>query len=169
MLADIRVVRRRALQTLAGEEEFPRSNTQLYPTHFRCKVDKKNIPWAIEKSLTQKFGSEFATITLVNESEFVIETSNKKESKILPTINSLFSPQFQERVEVEKFACDKINQSEDLIYTYDNNIPDIDDYGSELKKEYNLTDVQKTTRIKTKTLLLLHSYLLSKKKNPIDS
>ena len=60
-------------------------------------------------------------------------------------MNSPYSPQFQERVEVEIFACDHINQSKGLIYIHDYNIPDIDDYGCELKKEYNLSDVQKAT------------------------
>ena len=65
---------------------------------------------------------------------------------------SLRSPQFQERVEVWIFACNKINQSPSLIYIHDYNIPDIEDYGSELKKEYNLLDVQKSTWIKTKII-----------------
>ena len=55
-------------------------------------------PWAIEKSLTQEIESKPATIRSNNESEFIIEISNEKESKILPTITSLGSPQFQERV-----------------------------------------------------------------------
>ena len=101
-------------------------------------------PWAVEKSFTQEIGSTPATIRSNNESEFVIEISNEKESKILPTITSLCSPQFQERVEVEIFACDKMNQSQGLIYIHDCNIPDIEDYGSELKKEYNLIDVKKS-------------------------
>ena len=41
------------------------------------------------------------------------------------------------------FAYDKINQTEGLIYIHDYNIPDIEGYGSELKKEYNLLDVKK--------------------------
>ena len=49
----------------------------------------------------------------------------------------------QQRVEVEIIACDKINQSKGLIYIHDYDIPDIDDYASELKKEYSLADVQK--------------------------
>ena len=110
MQADSRVGRRRALQILAGEEESPRSNPESYPTHFRCKMDpeKKRTfnPWALEKSFTQQIASEPATIRANNESEFVFEISNEKESKILPTITSLCSPQFQERVEVEIFACD---------------------------------------------------------------
>ena len=36
--------------------------------------------------------------------------------------------------EVEKFACNKINQSKGLIYINVYNITDTDDYGSELKK-----------------------------------
>ena len=48
-------------------------------------------------------------------------------------------------VEVEIFACDKINQCKGLIYIYDYNIPDIDDYDSELKKQFNFIDVLKAT------------------------
>ena len=46
-------------------------------------------------------------------------------------------------VEVEVFACDKINRSQGLIYIHDYNIPDIEDYDNELKKEYNLLGVTK--------------------------
>ena len=53
-------------------------------------------------------------------------------------------------VENDILACDKINQSKGLIYIHDYNIPVIDDYGNELKKEYNLIDVKKATWIKTK-------------------
>ena len=48
-------------------------------------------PWAIEKSFTKKIGSKPATIRSNSESEFVIEISNEKENKILPTIRSLCS------------------------------------------------------------------------------
>ena len=134
MQADSRVGRQRTLQILAGEDESPRSNPQSYPTHFRCKRDPEKkpafSPWAIEKSLTQEIGSKPATIRSNNESEFVIEISNEKGSKILPTITSLCSPQFQVRVEDEIFACDKINQSQGLIY-----VSDIENYGSEPKKK----------------------------------
>ena len=37
----------------------------------------------------------------------------------------------------------RLNQPKpSLIYTHDYNIPDIEDYGSELKKEYNLLDLK---------------------------
>ena len=90
-------------------------------------------PWVIGMSFTQEIGSKPATINSNNKSEFVIEISNEKESKNLPTITSLRSPQFLERVEVEIFACAKINQSQVLSYIHDYNIPDIEDYNSELK------------------------------------
>ena len=52
-------------------------------------------------------------------------------------------------VEVEIFVCNKINQSKGLIYIHESNIPDIDEYCSDLKKEHNLSDVQRTTWIQT--------------------
>ena len=100
--------------------------------------------WAIEKSFTQEIGSQPATIRSNNEFEIVIEISNEKLSKILPPITSLCSPQFQERIEVELFACDKINQSQCPIYINEYNIPDIKDYGRELKEKYNILDVKIT-------------------------
>ena len=106
---------------------------------------RKFNPWAIEKSFTQEIRSKPAIIRSNNESEFVIEISNEKQNRILPTIKPLCSPQFQERIEVEIFACNKINQSQGLIYIHDYNTPDIEDYSSELKKEYNLLDVKKET------------------------
>jgi len=99
---------RRALQILAVENKSPRSNSQSYPAHLKCKKDPENKrkfnPWAIEKSSTQKIGSKPATIRSNNGSEFVTEISNYKKSKILPTIKSLCSPQYKERVEVEIFV-----------------------------------------------------------------
>ena len=68
------------------------------------------------------------------------------------------------RVEVETFACDKINQSKGLIYIHDCNIPDFDDYGSEVKKGYNLLDVQKVTWIKTKSTTSIPLLLIFKEK-----
>ena len=97
----------------------------------------------IEKSFTQEIGSKRAAIRSNNESDFFIEISNEKESKILPTITSLCSPQFQERVEVEIFACNKINQSQGLNYINEYNVPDIEGCDSELKKKFNFLDVQK--------------------------
>ena len=61
MKAENRVGRRRALQILTGEDEFPRSNPHLYPTHFRCKTDpeKKLKPCLLllpqERSPTRPF------------------------------------------------------------------------------------------------------------------
>ena len=102
MQADSRVGRRRALQILAGEDESPRSNPQSYPTHFKFKMDpeKKRAfnPWALVKSFIQEIGSKPATISSNNECKAVIKIANEKESKILPTITSLCSPQLQERV-----------------------------------------------------------------------
>ena len=112
MQADGGMGKQRALQILAGEDESPRSNLQSNPSHFRCKMDQENQikfnPWAIEKSSTQKNGSDPATIRSNNESEIVIAISNKKKSKNFPTIISLYSSQFQIRFEVEIFACNKI-------------------------------------------------------------
>ena len=42
------------------------------------------------------------------------------------------------------FAWNKIKQGKGLIYIHDYNIPDIYGYYSNLKKEYNLSDVQKS-------------------------
>ena len=82
---------------------------------------------------------------------------------IFPYSNYKFTIQYQVRVEVDIFSCNKINQSKSLIYVHGYNIPVIDDYGSELTREKNLSDVQKTTR-----LLPLHFYWFSMKKNHPD-
>ena len=52
-------------------------------------------PVANRMELDPKNRSKPATIRLNNESEFVIEISNEKESKILPTKNLLCFPQYQ--------------------------------------------------------------------------
>ena len=79
MQADSREGMQRAPQILAGEDESPRSNdqTQLYPAHFRYKMDPENKRtlklWAIEKSFAQEIGSEPATIWPNNKSKLIIE------------------------------------------------------------------------------------------------
>ena len=162
--ADSRVGRR-ALQILTGEHESPRSHPQSYPTHFRYKMDPENKrtfnKWAIEKNFTQKIGSKPATIRTNNASQLLIDISNEKERKFLPITTTLCSSQFQERVDFEMFACDKIHQGQGLTYIHDYNIPDIEDHSRQLNKEYNLLDVKKLAWLKRKTLLLLHSYWIS--------
>ena len=123
-------------------------------------------PWAIEKSLTQEIGSKPATIRSTNESDFIIEISNEKENKILPTITSLSSPQLQERVKVETVACDKINHTQGLIYIHDYKITDIEKNSNELKKEYNLLDVKNATWITTKNISSTPIVLTFKEKEP---
>ena len=99
------------------------SSPHSYRTHFRCKIDsedkRKFNLWVIEKSLNQEIGCNPATIRSNKETEFVIEISNGKENKILPTMKSICFPQLNERVQPEKFACDKINHSKGLIYIRD--------------------------------------------------
>ena len=97
-------------------------------------------------------------------SEFVIEISNKKESKIPPTLKSLCFPQYLERVEVEIFSYDKINQSKGLIYIQDYKNLDIDDFGRELKKKYNPSEVQKATWLKPKNITSTSLLLTFKEK-----
>ena len=53
-----------------------------------------------------------------------------------------------------------------LIYIHDYNIPDIEDFGSELKKEFNLLDVKKATWIKTKNINSTPLLLTFKEKEP---
>ena len=98
----------------------------------------------MEKNYTQEIVSKPATIRSNHKSKFVIEISNEKESKILPTITSLAYPQFQERVKVETVIWDYINEKQGLIYIHDYNIPDIEECGNKLKEEYNLLDVKKS-------------------------
>ena len=98
----------------------------------------------------------------------VIEISNENKSKFLSTITALCFSQYQERVEVEEFVCNKVNQSKGLIYIQDFNILDIDDYDSERKKENDLWDIQKVTWIKTKNTTSTQ-LLLFKKNNHRDS
>ena len=63
-------------------------------------------------------------------------------------------------------SCDKIDQSKALIDIHEYNILDIDEYGSELKKEYSLSDVQETTWIKTTNITSTPLLLTFKEKEP---
>ena len=62
---------------------------------------------------------------------------------------------------IEKCVC--------VCYRYfplDSNIPDIEDYDNELKKEYNLLDVNKATWLKTRNLTSTPLLLTFKEKEP---
>ena len=61
----------------------------------------------------------------------------------------------------------KVNQSKCIIYIHDYNIPDIDDYCSELKEEYNFSDVKKITWIKTKNITSTPLLMTFKDKEPL--
>ena len=63
-------------------------------------------------------------------------------------------------------ACDKVNQSQGLIYIHEYNIPDIEEYGNELKKEYNVLDLKKATWIPTKNISSTPFLLTFKEKEP---
>ena len=145
MQADIRVGRRWAFLIMTGDDESLRSKPQSYHSHFGCKIDQENkikfIPWVIDKSFTQKIGNIPPTIRSNNKPNLVIEISNEEYWKKLPTKNSLCFPQFQERVKVEIFACNKVYWTQGLIHIHEYNITDIDDCGWELKKEYSLSDL----------------------------
>ena len=59
-----------------------------------------------------------------------------------------------------------MNQRKGLIYIHNYNIPDIEYYGSALKKFYNPLDVQKSTWIKTKNTTSTTLLLTFKEKEP---
>ena len=69
----------------------------------------------IEKSFPQKIRRKPITIISNNESQFLIEISNEKESRTLPNLKALCDSQYNERVKHVIFACDKINESKSLI------------------------------------------------------
>ena len=104
-------------------------NHTLHTWDAKWIQERKFNTWAVEKNFTREIGSKPATIRSNNETEFFIY---EKESKIRPTLTSLCSPQFEEGIEVEKFACNKINKMQGLVYIHDYNISDIADCGSEL-------------------------------------
>ena len=53
-----------------------------------------------------------------------------------------------------------------MIYIHDYNILDIEDYGSELKLEFNLLNVQKSNLDKTKSITSTPLLLTFKEKEP---
>ena len=56
-----------------------------------------------------------------------------------------------------------------MIYIQDYNTTDFTEYSEQLKKEFNMLDIQKLTWIKTKHLTSTPFWLPSKKKNLPDS
>ena len=89
----------------------------------------------------------------------------KKKAKFFQLKTHYFT-QYKESVEVEIFARDRIGQGQGLIYIHNSSILVIYDYDRELKKEYNLSDVQKATLIKNKNTTSTPCPLTFKEKEP---
>ena len=96
---------------------------------------KKFSPWLIEKHFTQAIGNKPVTLNLSN---------------FLATITELNFPEYQQIVPAEISASYKMNQSKGMIYIQKYNTTDFTEYREQLKKEFNLLDVQKSTWFITK-------------------
>ena len=70
-------------------------------------------------------------------------------------------------MEVEILDCDRNNESKGLSYTHNYKIPDNDDYNSEQKKEYNLSDAWEETLIKS-IFITFTPLLLTQKKTTTE-
>ena len=71
-------------------------------------------------------------------------------SSFLATIIELNFPEYQQTAAVEISASYKMNQSKGMIYIQKYNTTDFTEYREQLKKEFNLLDVQKSTWFITK-------------------
>ena len=85
-----------------------------------------------------------------SDSELIIEISRESEINILPTITELNFLKYKQTVNVENSPSDKINRTKSIKYIKEYNVTDFIEYNEQLIKEFNLLNVQKTTRIKTK-------------------
>ena len=119
MQPDSRVKRLRALQSLQEKMSLQDQtlNHTLPITDANGPRKEKFNRCVIEKSFTREIGSKLYTIRPNNESEFVIEISNEKESKssIVPRNDRSLNIHLQQ------------NQPKKRIYIHDYNIPDIDE------------------------------------------
>ena len=110
---DSRVERRRALQILAVEDEFPNINPHSYPTHFRCKI------YPVKKSQSvgnrEDQGSETWKQTCYHKFQQRVRiyhrNLHRKKEQISAYYKIIFFPQYKERVEVEIFVCDIITKA----------------------------------------------------------
>ena len=144
-----KVGRRRAKQLYEGNTE---ANiwTPQFTTHFKCSMaefmKRKLTPWYLEKQLQLQIGTKPTSIRSMDRKSFIIEVSNEQLSKKMKSINKIND------ISVNIWEYFQ-NMTMGLIYVYEYDLNEFDEFRNGLIADYNLKDVQQATWIKPRNPL----------------
>ena len=129
------------------------SDTQIrpipkFPTTFDCKVpqeEKRKIkPWLLEKCVAAHIDGKPISIRTKDPSTFIIEVSNKRQSKLMTSFNNING--IPAIITINTTA----NVQKGLIYTQGYYMNDFEAYKKGLQEQYGITDVEEAIWIKPK-------------------
>ena len=103
-----------------------KTNVNLFPTHFDCKLDPANkrkiSPFLLEKCIQQYIGAKPRTIRTKDESTFTVQVCSEKESRAMSTVTDINGYP----------TVVTVNESTDvqkgLIYLYGYDLQDLDSF-----------------------------------------
>ena len=134
-----RVGRRRATQLLGSNcSTFTERPTQKQITHLKCSMSEKNkrkvTPGFLESTLRQRLGSKPKTIRPIGKDAFLIEINDKQQSRELIDIKEINGMP----VTMTEYNN---NKHKGLIYIYQYDLNEFEEFRSGLMEEYNLHGV----------------------------
>ena len=153
-----RVGRRMAVQMLEGKSSVTtRSRTQGEKTNFfKCTMDENHkrqmTPWALESTLRQHIGEKPKSIRAIGRDTFLIEVHNERQGEEVLSIREI------NKIPVEISEYNN-NKQKGLVYIYEYDLEEFDEFRKGLMKEHNLHEVIRASWIKprsafTKALLI---------------
>ena len=151
--ANEKVTIRRARQIYDQAYESPVTPV-TYHTHFDCVMNeeskKKISPWLLEKCLQNSLGGKPKSIRSKNPTTFIIEVLGKRQSTEVTRIKSING--FPAKIEPNK----TIGSSRGLVYVYNYNMSEFEQFKQNLITDLGLSDVVEATWIESKAKWSFH-------------
>ena len=122
---------------------------EVYNKYFLMKFDhetRRSInPYAIIAKIEATTGGKPKSVTAYNSTSVTVEVHSKEQAQKMHEVTT-----------VDGFPCEtmvhpRYNHSKGLIYTYEFDVENLEDFKAGLNERYNITDVQQATFIKTKS------------------
>ena len=154
-----KVTIRKARQMYSGA--LPSKPSITFPSHFNVKfqdesVKRKFHPFLLEKCLTQQLGTKPAKIRSKDATTIIVEIKTKSQSDALQLLETL------NEHPVEVTCNSQFSQSKGIIYIYNYNMSDFQEYRRGLMRLTGIEDVIKAEwikpRVKTSVPLLVSFY-----------
>ena len=146
--SDKKVSLRRAMQIERAEEEgeMIRSGNYIDISEIKMTVnDKKNMtPWLLDKCLGKNISGKIKSIRSVSSEVFSVEVNSKIQLQEILSLKDLNG----KPIEVKKSS--RFNSPRGLIYIYEYNLQNFNDYKSKLIERLPINDVIMASWIKSR-------------------